>query len=80
MTSVDMTNNDVQVNENDGKHEKDKRNSLYVLIQNNSTKKALEMLSTFKDVKTCLNFVDKYNTKHKWSMLHWAAHHGNEEV
>ena len=80
MTSINMTNDDVEVDENNGQREIDKRNLLYALIQNNSTTKALEQLSTFKDMKLCINYVDEYNTKYKWSMLDWAAHHGNEEV
>ena len=54
-----------------------KEHILYVAIQNNDKKKALEILSDGDHYSN--EYVAK-NNKHNWTMLHWAAFHGNEEV
>ena len=48
----------------------------YHAIENNSTFIALQILD--KGSVSC-EFIDPTNTS-QWTMLHWAAYHGNETV
>lgn len=51
--------------------------SLYLAVENNDTHTALEMM--FEQSTAFCDFVDPSNES-KWTMLHWAAYHGNEMV
>ncbi len=51
---------------------------LYRAIQHNDTSKAISILSHHNEDSLC-DFSDPSNAS-KWSMLHWASYHGNEDV
>lgn len=53
----------------------DREHDLYNAIQLNESETALQLIEL--DVST--KYVDHSN-KSKWTMLHWAAYHGNEQI
>ena len=75
-SQIDKANFDSDSKTFSGSDDKHESCKLYHAIENNDTFLALRMLD---ERSVSCEYVNPTNTS-KWTMLHWAAYHGNETV